>query len=94
MLLGHLLRHSDSVRKILMLTRYGHQECGQYKDKMISVSKTLYNISNGTSGKGLCHPLGRVEPHGLPHRKPPRTNVHLARIAKGKEMQFRVRYFF
>ena len=63
MLLGHLLRHSDSMRKILMLTRYGHQECGQYKDKMISVSKTLYNISNDTSGKGF---VPSIRPRGTP----------------------------
>ena len=63
MLLGHLLRHSDSMRKILMLARYGHHECGQYKDKMISVSKTLYNISNGTSDKGF---VPFIRPRGTP----------------------------
>ena len=47
----------------LMLTRYGHQECGQYKDKMISVSKTLYNISNGTSDKGF---VPFIRPRGTP----------------------------
>ena len=72
MLLGHLLRHSDSVRKILMLTRYGHQECGQYKDKMISVSKTLYNISNGTSGKGF---VPSIRPRGTPWIATQETNL-------------------
>ena len=78
-------RHSDSMRKILMLTRYDHQECGQHKGKMTAVSKIFTTCLNSPKTRVLCYSLGRADAHGMLRRKQPRDNVPLVRMVKKKE---------
>ena len=78
-------RHSDSMRKILMLTRYDHQECGQHKGKMTAVSKIFTTCLNSPKTRVLCYSLGRAEAHGMLRRKQPHDNVPLVRMVKKKE---------
>ena len=78
-------RHSDSMRKILTLTRYDHQECGKRKGKMTAVSKMFTVCLNSPKTRVMCYSLGRAEAHGMLRRKQLRDNVPLVRMVKKKE---------
>ena len=78
-------RHSDSMRKILMLTRYDHQECGQHKSKMIAVSKIFTICLNSPKTRVLCYTRPRRSPWNATQKTTPRDNVPLVRMVKKKE---------
>ena len=77
-------RHSDSMRKILMLTRYDHQECGQHKGKMTAVSKIFTTCLNSPKTRVLCYTRPRGSPWNATQKTTPRQ-WPLVRMVKKKE---------
>ena len=75
-------RHSDSMRKILMLTRYDHQECGQHKGKMTAVSKIFTTCLNSPKTRVLCYTRPRRSPWNATQKTTPRQ---CASCQNGKE---------